>query len=107
MRVPLPERHDESVAFFPLQVPLADSGATLALKNMINRGARVAVRLGILFGSKKLHLTRHGRIRIATGRWIYVAQQATVERIALSRAQRAERFIDIFPGIAERNATQM
>src|SRR5262245_25905767 len=101
--MPLPERHDEGVTFFPLEIPFADPTASLAFENMINRRARVAMRPGGFLAFEELHLTRHGRISVTAGRGIDVVQQRAVVRVPLAFAHRFERAVGFFPRVAERN----
>ena len=44
VRMPLPERHHESVTLLPLQVTLANSGPAPAANYVIDRRAGVAMR---------------------------------------------------------------
>src|SRR5512145_3079946 len=55
MFVPAPERHNETVALFPVKGLPVDYRRAAAAKDMINRSAGVAMHLGPLSGAQHLH----------------------------------------------------
>src|SRR5688500_638504 len=67
VRMPLPKRHYETVAFAPLEVTLADSSTALTAHYVGNRCAGLAVRLRGFFTFDKLHFAGHSRIGITPG----------------------------------------
>src|SRR5262245_18569981 len=100
MRVPLPERHDESVTLLPFQIAFADFAPALTFEHMIERRRRMAVNLRRFFGLEKLDLTRHRWISIATGGRIDIAQQCAIVWISVGVAHRLKRLVGIFERIA-------
>src|ERR1044072_6574534 len=103
----LPERHDERVAMLPFEVAFADPGAALPSHNVINRRARMAVSAGEFLALEELNLARYGRISIAPGYRIDVAQQSTIIGIALMIAHSAKRGVGFFPRITKRHTALM
>src|ERR1700739_3196451 len=72
---------------------------------MVERRARVTMRVCFFFGFEKLNLARHGGIRKSPGGWIDVAQQPAIVGIAVAIAHYVQNFIGILPSIAERNSS--
>src|SRR5262245_54005565 len=65
VRVPLPRRHDEDIAFGPIELIGRDSGHSLTAKSVVNRRARVSMRFGLLLRSQQLDRTGAGLKRVA------------------------------------------
>ena len=87
MLMPVPERHDEGVAFFPMKRPAVDDRRAAAAIGMIQHRARVAVRLGALAGLQELKPAGQGRQRRPAGQRIDVLQRVAFVRMGFSAGQ--------------------
>ena len=71
---------------------------------MVDRRAGMAVRLRDFFGFEELHFAGHGRIGIAAGCRIDVAQQPAVMRIAVMVAHGVQCRMGFLEVITKRHA---
>src|SRR5215510_10392163 len=74
VRVPLPKRNDERISPLPFEVAFAHRSSTSSFENVIESGAGMAMHPGLLFGFKKLNLTRHRWVGKSSGSRIDIAQ---------------------------------
>src|SRR5262245_66541290 len=74
VRVPLPKRYDERISPLPIEGAFAHRSSASSFENVIERGAGMAMHPGLLFGFKKLNLTRHRWVGKSSGSRIDIAQ---------------------------------
>src|SRR5438034_5481021 len=101
MLVPRPRRHDERVAFGPVEAFPADDAVPAALGHVIDGARGVAVRLGVLARADELQVRAHRRQRRTSGVRIDVLEHDPVERAAGVIAKSLQRGATVVPAVIE------
>src|SRR5262245_27636709 len=78
-----------------------DRGCPGAAKRVIDAGAGVPVRLGLLAGAKQLNPAAQRRQGRATGRRVYIFQRDAVMGVSVATGPLLERRIGIAPAVMQ------
>src|SRR5918996_4266876 len=105
--MPRPQRHDESVALFPVKRLTVNHRCAAAAEGMIDAGAVMAVNLGLLAGAEHLQPAgKRWKGRAARDR-VHIFERDAVIRVGIARGQTLKRKITIRPTVVKKRRALM